>query len=209
MKKEFRLLSAFVVILSGVLFFGSCSSKDKSTPPKMATLYDTLGWFIQGAHSGVTIAGQGTVMIKDPDANQAQSGGQIEAGRFAIRTLIDSAVFVIAGDPKMAPYFPTLLGEVGANNFTGYYALSKNFTDLVEDVLTGSTLYGGKSMKDAHNFSSNARFGSSTETAVNSADFDQFMSDVVTAATNLKIPTAVITRLGGILGSLKPVIVQR
>jgi hypothetical protein len=86
-------------------------------------------------------------MISDP----AQAGATIEKGRLLIRNIIDSAIFVIAGDTAINGHFTTLLSEVGSGNLSGFQALSKNLTDFVA-VATGAKdySYGGKSMIAAH-----------------------------------------------------------
>ncbi len=135
MKKSALLIPLIGIVVIGS-FMGSCS---KSSSPAKPTLYDSLG---------------GTAMVTDP----ANSGAKIEAGRLGIRSVIDSTIFVIAGDSKINSYFMVLLAEVGASNFTGFTALSKNLTDFV-CVGTGAKdfSYTGKSMTDAHNPATNSR----------------------------------------------------
>ncbi|TAM99605.1 MAG: hypothetical protein EPN39_06170, partial [Chitinophagaceae bacterium] len=113
MKTQPKWMILSAVVLAGIVAFSSC--KKNSVTPQLATtpLYDTLGWFAQGATGPV--AGQGTKMVSDPD----NSGHQIQAGRLAIRTVVNKALGVIASDTSLAKYFPVLLGEVGAGNTTG------------------------------------------------------------------------------------------
>src|SRR5258708_1130521 len=93
---------AAVVILGlaiSVSFMPSCK---KSSPAKK-TLYDSLG---------------GTNMVGDP----ATSGATIEKGRLGLRSVVDSAIYVIAADSKINGYFSVLLAEVTAGNTSGFTA---------------------------------------------------------------------------------------
>lgn len=164
----------------------SCHKDDNNTPAKM-TLYDSLG---------------GTVMVNDP----AHSGTMIEKGRLGLRSVVDSAIFVIAADAKINSYFTTLLNEVKANNLSGFQALSKNLTDFF-CVATGAKnfSYTGKNMTDAHNPAANARISNK----VNSTDFDQFTADVVIAAQKNGLSSQLIGQVGVVINSVKTVVVQR
>ncbi len=154
----------------------------------------------------------GSTMVTDP-----VGGAQIQQGRLTLRAVTDSSLYVIAGDAALSKYFPVLLGEVGSSNFTGFNALSKNFTDFL-CVATGSSsyTYTGKSMLAAHNRATNSRMGSSgdvTSQKVNSADFDTFVGDIgtglakngVTAANNEKL----VNDLVALLYTTKADVVQR
>lgn len=193
----------------GLTFFFAACKKDRTpdTPALQTTaLYDTLGWFIQGATGPV--AGQGTKMIEDP----VNPGTMIQAGRLAIRTVVDTSIFVIAADPQMQPYFPVLLSEVGAGDLTGFVQLEKQLTDFIQQAVSGQKIYNGLSMRDAHNHASYSRFGSndSPETrTTDEADFDRFVSNVAMAAGQLNVPPSVIGQLGALLNTTKADIVQR
>ncbi len=200
--KKILLLASIAII--GMIYFPSCSKKNNgnSTPLASTPLYDTLGWFIQGGTGMVT--GSGTVMINDP----SNAGTKIQAGRLAIRTVVNQALGVVAADPKMSVYFPTLLAEVGAGNTTGYNHLLNTFTDFVQQAVSGQQIYMGLSMKAAHSFSTNSRFGSASHMTADSLDFNNFITDIVTAATTLKVPNSVIGQLGVILYSVEGDVVQ-
>lgn len=193
----FILLPAFLAIL----FFSSCHHDDHVTIPSTA-LYDTLGWFIQGAQGPV--ARQGTKMIDDKD----NPGQKIQAGRLAIRTVVNKALSLIAADPKLAEYFPTLLNEVGSGNTTGLSKLLNTFTDFVQQAISDQQVYHGKSMKDAHSHATNSRFGSQEVPVADSADFDQFVSDIASAAQSLDVPGSVISQLGELLYTTEGDVVQ-
>src|SRR5690349_22307675 len=110
MKKPVLLIAGLGIVLS--LAQTSCKKDDdKPVTPVTMTLYDSLG---------------GTAMVQDP-SNTSQ---MIEKGRLGIRSVVDSTIFVIAADPQLNGFFPVLLAEVGANNMSGFTALSKNLTDF-------------------------------------------------------------------------------
>lgn len=203
MKTQPKWMILSVAVLAGIFAFSSC--KKNSVTPQLATtpLYDTLGWFAQGATGPV--AGQGTKMVSDPD----NSGHQIQAGRLAIRTVVNKALGVIASDTSLAKYFPVLLGEVGAGNTTGLAELSKNFTDFVQQAVSGQKgLYTGLSMVAAHSHATNPRFGSNTTPTADSTDFNKFVGDIATAAVNLNVPGSVIQQLGALLYTTEGDVVQ-
>lgn len=193
----------YFIFLFGVASIIASCKKDNNKPTLATSpLYDTLGWFIQGATGPV--AGNGTKMIADPDAQ----GQQIQAGRLAIRTVVNKAIQVIAGDPQLQPYFPTLLAEVSAGNTTGYSKLLNSFTDFVQQAVSGQMIYKGRSMKEAHNHATYSRFGSDNNPKADSSDFNQFIGDIVVAAQSLNVPNSVIGQLGVILVSTEGDVVQ-
>lgn len=203
MKTKTKNLLIAVPLLTGLIFASACSKNHDNKPALSSTpLYDTLGWFIQGGQGPVE--GNGTKMIADPD----NDGQQIQAGRLAIRTVVNKALGVIAGDPKLAPYFPTLLAEVNAGNTTGLSRLLESFTDFVQQAASGQQIYNGKSMKDAHNHATYSRFGSDTHPTADSTDFNEFIGDVVQAAQSLNVPGSVINQLGTALVSVEGDVVQ-
>ncbi len=208
MKTTFSKFFAAMLVFSSV-YLVSCNNDDDAptepapTPLATTALYDTLGAFIQGISS--PIEGQGTKMIPDPEA----PGQMIQAGRLAIRTVIEEAEGVLAADPLMAPYFPTLLAEVGANNTTGFFALRENFTDLIQEIASTQTgLYTGLDMVAAHDHATNPRFGSVEDPVAGDDDFDQFVADVVIAMTNLNVPPSVQGQLGAALEATRDDVVQ-
>ncbi|MES2478229.1 MAG: group 1 truncated hemoglobin [Bacteroidota bacterium] len=185
-KLTFIAITAFLGMSSLVT---SCKKDDAKTPstPAVMTLYDTLG---------------GTTMVADP----SNPGKMIEKGRLAIRGVVDSSIFVIAGDPKMQPYFTKLLAEVGAGNLTGFATLSDNFTTFVATA-TGAKnyTYTGMNMKDAHDPAKNSRMAQKAD----AADFDLFVGDIVVGAKKNGVPDNIIARLGTILNSVKADVVQK
>jgi hypothetical protein len=189
MKKQSILPLSIVVAL--ILFtIVSCSKSSNSVAPTPTvtgtTLYDTLG---------------GTALVVDP----THSGAMIEKGRLAIRNVIDSTIFVIAADPKINGHFTVLLSEVSKGNLSGFTDLSENLTTFVSGA-TGAKdfIYIGLSMSDAHNPAVNPRMNGKAS----NADFDEFVTDLVTGATKNKVPTNIINSLGAIVETLRSQVVQ-
>ena len=171
MKRTIILFSVAAVFGVSMLSTSSCKKSSSSS----MTLYDSLG---------------GTTMVADPST----SGATIEKGRLAIRSVIDSTIFVIAGDTAINGHFTTLLAEVTAGNLTGFEALSKNLTDFVA-VATGAKdyTYGGKNMVAAHD----------------PAHFNAFEADLVAGANKNAVPSYLTARLGAIVETLRTQVVQQ
>jgi hypothetical protein len=187
--KRMTVSAALVIgVVALVSFLGSCSkSSNNSTPAPTATLYDSLG---------------GTTMVADP----ANPGTMIEQGRLGIRSVLDSTIFVIAGDSKINGFFKVLLAEVTAGNTSGYVALSNNLTDFV-CVATGAKdfTYGGKSMVDAHNPATNSRMNGKAS----ATDFNNFVADLVIGAQKNKLPANLINSVGALVETLQSQVVQQ
>lgn len=190
MKKIFQA-ALFLSILGGSAFISSsCNNDDDDNPVVIPTptptLYQKLG---------------GTTMVPDP----SNPGMQIEKGRLGLRSVVDSTIFVIAGDPELSGFFTVLLTEVGAGNTTGFAALSKNLTDFFA-VGSGATnfTYTGKSMVAAHNPSSNSRMGGLAD----NGDMDKFIADVVVGAQKNNVPNNLIGEVGALLETLREDVVQ-
>ncbi|MBS1774098.1 MAG: group 1 truncated hemoglobin [Bacteroidetes bacterium] len=183
---------ALAVVALGLVITFSCKKKDTSTPavttptPTM-TLYDSLG---------------GTTMVSDP----YNPGKMVEKGRLGIRLVVDSTIFVIAGDPKLNGFFPVLLSEVGAGNLSGFQTLSKNLTDFF-CVATGAKnfTYSGMSMLDAHNPAKNSRMNGKAS----NADFDQFVVDLVAGAKKVGLSDQLIGQVGTVVGTTRSQVVQK
>jgi hypothetical protein len=178
---------AFALGISAILFsMGACSKSSSSTPTPTSTLYDSLG---------------GTAMVADP----ANAGAMIEQGRLGIRSVLDSTIFVIAGDPNINGFFKVLLAEVTAGNYSGYTALSNNLTDFV-CVASGAKdfSYGGKSMTDAHNPATNSRMNGKA----GSDDFDSFVADLVVGAKKNGLSSQLIGQVGALVETLRSQVVQ-
>ena len=176
-----------VAVLCIIMASESCSKKSNNITPVKATLYDSLG---------------GSVMVADP----ANSGKMIEKGRLGIRSVVDSTIFVIAGDARINGHFTVLLSEVTKGNLSGFTELSDNLTTFVA-VGTGAKdyTYTGLNMSDAHNPAKNPRMNGKAT----SADFDAFVQDLVTGANKNKVPANLIASLGKIVVSLKAQVVQQ
>ena len=183
MKRTIILFSVAAVFGVSMLSTSSCKKSSSSS----MTLYDSLG---------------GTTMVADPST----SGATIEKGRLAIRSVIDSTIFVIAGDTTINGHFTTLLAEVTAGNLTGFEALSKNLTDFVA-VATGAKdyTYGGKNMVAAHDPAQNSRMNGKAD----NSDFNAFEADLVAGANKNAVPSYLTARLGAIVETLRTQVVQQ
>lgn len=185
MKKTTLPFAAMFLML---VIMSACSKSDTTTTPAVqATLYDSLG---------------GTTMVTDP----ANTSVKIEQGRLGIRSVVDSTIFVIAADAKINGYFKVLLAEVTAGNTSGFAALSKTLTDFF-CVATGAKnfSYGGKSMLAAHDPAQNSRMNGKAATA----DFDQFIADLVVGAKKNKLPDNLINSVGTLVNTVRSQVVQR
>lgn len=195
MKKIF--LTLVIGLTASSLFMTSCKEETKvvETPTpsaKDSTIYGDLG---------------GATLVADPK----NSGQMIETGRLNLRSVVDSAVLIIAGDAQLNPYFETLLGELTSKPAitTGLTDLSENLTDFF-CVATGAKnaayAYAGLDMAKSHNPEINRR----TAKSVTDADFTKFVNVVVAAAGKNGVPATapVIARIGALLETLRPVIVQ-
>lgn len=191
--KRMNMTKTVLALMAGITFTAmtvlpSCKKSSSSTPAPTMTLYDSLG---------------GTTMVQDPSA---ATGTMIEKGRLGIRSVVDSAIFVIAADTSLNKYFTVLLSEVGSGNLSGFQALSKNLTDFF-CVATGAKdfTYSGKSMTDAHNPATNSRMNGKAD----AADFTQFINDVGVAAGKNSIPSYLTARLVTVMNSVQSQVVQR
>ena len=186
MKKFTFLPLAIILAISSIVLIESCSKKSATVTPVKATLYDSLG---------------GSAMVADP----THTGMMIEKGRLGIRSVIDSTIFVIAGDSRINGHFTVLLSEVTSGNLSGFTELSDNLTTFFA-VGTGAKdyTYTGLSMTAAHNPATNPRMNGKAT----SADFDAFVDDVVTGANKNHLPANLINSVGKIVVSLKAQVVQ-
>jgi len=179
--------AAAAIVVATTFMMPSCKKKDSSATTTTLTLYDSLG---------------GSTMVKDP----ADTTQMIEKGRLGIRSVVDSAIFVIAADTAINGYFTVLLAEVTTGNLSGFTALSKNLTDFF-CVATGAKdfTYAGKSMTDAHNPSANSRISMK----VDAGDFNQFIADVGVSAGKNGLPSYITARLVTVMNSVMSQVVQR
>lgn len=181
--KKLMNLSLVAVIAFTTITTSSCKkNEDTIVAP---TLYDSLG---------------GTAKVADP------RGGMIESGRLGIRTVVDSTIFVIAGDPALNGFFPTLLAEVGAGNLSGFQALETSLTDFF-CVATGAKnfTYSGKSMVAAHDPAQNPRMNGKAA----NADFNQFVTDLVKGAQKVGLSNDLIGRVGRVVETTRTQVVQK
>ena len=180
--------TAFMFLMAASVLVIVASSCDKNNNnPTTLTLYDSLG---------------GTTKVADP----ANPGQTIEAGRLGIRSVVDSAIFVIAADDSINHYFNVLLSEVAMNDLSGFQELSKNLTDFF-CVATGAKdfTYTGLSMTDAHNPATNPRISEK----VDAADFGEFINDLGIAAGKNGLPDYLTARVAAVAETVEGQVVQR
>ena len=183
MKKTLFLFAAIATLTFTLTCVTSCKKNEDTVVAP--TLYDSLG---------------GTTMVADP------RGGMIETGRLGIRTVVDSTIYVIAGDTVINGSFTTLLTEVTAGNTTGFMALEKTLTDFF-CVATGAKnfTYSGKSMVAAHDPAQNPRMNGKAD----NDDFTAFVNDLVKGAKQVKLPLDLIQRVGRVVETTRTQVVQK
>jgi hypothetical protein len=179
--------TALFTFVAGIAFMATCFTSCKKNEDTVVTptLYDSLG---------------GTTMVADP------RGGMIETGRLGIRKVVDSTIFVIAGDSKVNVFFPVLLAEVTAGNTSGFSALEKNLTDFF-CVATGAKnfSYTGDNMVAAHDPAQNPRMNGKAA----NADFNNFVTDLVKGAQQVGLPLDLIGRVGRVVETTRTQVVQK
>lgn len=185
-----KILTKFGIVLmvcSAALFTSCDEDEDDNMQQAELTLYQKVG---------------GTTMVSDP----ANAGAMIEQGRLSFRAVVDSSIFVIAGDPEMQPFFTVLLGEVGNGDLSGFAALSKSLTDFFV-VAAGAKnyTYTGLDMKNAHDPAVNGRMALKAD----NADFDAFVADVVIGAQQNGVSNDIIQEVGALLETLRGDVVQK
>jgi hypothetical protein len=183
MKKTVILLSMTAMVALSMFSATSCKKSSKTT----MTLYDSLG---------------GSAMVTDP----SDPTMKIEKGRLGLRSVVDSTIFVIAGDTAINGQFTVLLAEVTTGNLSGFSALSKNLTDFF-CVATGAKnfSYGGKNMVAAHDPAQNSRMNGKAD----NGDFDAFIADLVKGAKKCGLSDQLIGQVGALVNTLRTQVVQQ
>jgi hypothetical protein len=182
------LIVSIICIAIAISVIPSCKkSSSTSTPTPKPTLYDSLG---------------GTALMADP----ANPGTQVEKGYYLIRNIIDSTIFVIAGDDSINVYFKTLLTEVGSGDLSGFEALSKHLSDFVA-VGTGAKdyTYTGLSMPVAHTPGTGTGMNPRINGVVSNGAFNEFEVDLVAGAGKAGVPsnTPALVSVAKIVESLR------
>ena len=171
------------------LSFTACDDDDDDddTPPAMEpTLYEKLG---------------GPTIVEDP----ANPGEMIEQGKLNLRSVVDSSIFVIAGDPVLQPYFETLLMELPEDE-TGFNQLSMSLTNFFSSATGSENIeYNGLNMVDAHDPEQNPRMALKADNEA----FDAFIGAVVMGAEQNDVPQELIGEVGELIETLRDPVVQR
>jgi hypothetical protein len=184
---NWNVIKSLLAILVFSFVLVSCDDENEDDMTEVS-LYSRLG---------------GTEMVDDP----ANPGTMIETGYLNLRSVVDSAIFVIAADPVLQPYFQSLLTEVGNGNLTGFSALSMSLTNFFA-VATGAEnySYNGLNMVAAHDPTQNPRMNGRSDDAA----FDAFVADVGTSlGQNGVTNQELINDLVALLETLREDVVQR
>ncbi|WP_268123260.1 hypothetical protein [Roseivirga pacifica] len=154
------------------------------------TLYNRLG---------------GTNMVDDPNSDE-----MIEQGRLTFRAVVDSTIFVIAGDERLQPYFEVLLSEVGSNDLSGFAALSASLTDFFS-VAAGATTqsYSGLNMVDAHDPEVNGRMALAADDAAMDAFIEDAVQGLAQNGVTVENNGPLVREIGALINSLRGAVVQR
>ena len=183
MKKSTLYLGLALATIS--FAFVGCKD-DEPKEDQAQTLYAKLG---------------GSAKVDDPN----NPGTQIETGYLGLRSVVDSSIFVIAGDARLQPFFGPLLGEVGNGDLSGFAVLSKNLTDFFASASGAANVtYTGLDMVAAHNPDQNPRMvGFATD-----ASFDAFIEDVGAGATQVGVSAELIGEVAALIETLRGQVVQ-
>lgn len=181
-----NLRIASMLLFSLLMVWSACKDDDDDPTPDEMTLYEKLG---------------GDDMVADPnDPNE-----MIEEGRLAIRSVVDSSIFVIAANPDLAVYFQALIADITGGDFSTFFALSENFTDYIAvEAGAENFTYDGMNMSDAHDPTVNSRMAMTAD----NDDFNSFIAAIVTGANQNSVPSDLIGELGEILEATRSDIVQ-
>lgn len=147
----------------------------------------------------------GTTMVDDPN-----SDNMIEQGRLTFRAVVDSTIFVIAGDQRLQPYFEVLLSEVGNNDLSGFAALSEGLTDFFS-VAAGATTqsYNGLNMVDAHDPEVNSRMALRADDAAMDAFIEDAVQGLAQNGVTVENNGPLVREIGALINSLRSAVVQR
>jgi hypothetical protein len=199
-----KLILISMALALGAMLTLSTQSCKKNNTTANPTLYDTIG----GLVTGTTAVGSGSTLVNDP----VNPGQKIEAGKLALRGVVDSAIFIIAAD-TINTFFTVLLTELSSSPpvTSGFTELEGNLTNFfaygtgAPQSGSSAVLYTGLSMSNAHNPAVNPRISH----PVNVNAYASFTNDVVAAAVKNHVPANVIGSLGKIIASLETSIVNQ
>ncbi|MFN8348644.1 MAG: group 1 truncated hemoglobin [Spirosomataceae bacterium] len=116
----------------------------------------------------------------------------------AISMVVDQFITNVAADPNMIRTFTPLLTEVGKGNTARLTALRNNLIDQIGQASGGPQVYKGKDMVTAHK-----------GMKITDTEFSSLVNDLVAALDKFNVPTTEKNELLGVLGGLKPMIVNQ
>lgn len=174
------ILGVGVVIGTGY----SCKKSNKSTG--VPTFYDSLG---------------GTTLVSDP----VNYGQTVERGYLAIRTIVDTALLIIAADDSINGYFALVLQEDSLGIETPYDSLKTNMANFLA-VAAGARdyPYAGPDLFAAHNPDSNGNISMK----VSSTAFNEFAYDLGQSALQYGLSNQLISQFGTLLYRYEGQVVQ-
>jgi len=188
MMKKTKSRATQAILGGAVLLLAVTLSCHKSgRPAGNQTFYDSLG---------------GAVLVPDP----ANFGQSVEKGYLTIRTIVDSALFLIQVDPVINGYFSIMVAEDTAHTTpTEYDKLSLGITNFLA-VAAGSKDYSytGPTLLDAHNPSTNPNVPG----PIDSGAFNEFAFDLGRAAAQSGLSNQLISQLGDLLYRYEGQVVQ-
>jgi hypothetical protein len=184
--KTTTAIAAIILFVGAVIgTVSSCKKSNKSaTGP---TFYDSLG---------------GTTLVTDP----ANFGQTVEQGYLAIRTIVDTALLIIAADDSINAYFNLVLQEDSTGNESPYDSLKVNMANFLA-VAAGAKDYSytGPGLIAAHNPDSNGNISMK----VTSAAFNRFAYDLGQSAYNYyHLSDQLISQFGTLLYRYESQVVQ-
>ena len=183
--KTTTAIATIILCVGAVIGTGSsCKISNKSAGKQ--TFYDSLG---------------GTTLVPD----SASYGQTVERGYLAIRTIVDTALLIIAADSTINGYFSLVLQEDSTGNESPYESLKLNMANFLA-VAAGAEDYSytGPDLMAAHNPDSNGNISMK----VTSAAFNEFAYDLGLSAMQYGLSAQLISQFGTLLYRYESQVVQ-
>lgn len=121
------------------------------------------------------------------DATASRTDYELIGGGRAVAALVDRFYELVLSDPELAGFFTN----------TDMPRLKRHQVLLISQVLGGPSDYSGQELREAH-----------AGMEISSADFGRVVAYLITALHEASVPHDVIGRVGAVLGSTVPEIVE-
>lgn len=121
------------------------------------------------------------------DATTSRTDYDLIGGGRAVAAVVDRFYELVLADPELAGYFTN----------TDMTRLKRHQVLLISQVLGGPADYTGRELREAH-----------AGLKISSADFGRVVAYLVTALHEAAVPSEIIGRVGAVLGSTVPQIVE-